>query len=112
MAMRTKPGERPSALMAKWTSFMDSAPPALFCPQCFGGADSRGVSGGDVAGDLGDRDEQDGGADQDGNTVHVHAGEGRGQESGDAEGAEQAEGGADERELRSRSQHEADDVSG
>src|SRR2546428_11175226 len=85
---------------------------ALFRPQGFSGADSRGVSRGEVAGDLGDRDEEDGGGDQDGNTVGLHAGEARHDESGYAEGAEQADGGADERELRAGSEDEAGDVSG
>src|SRR5438445_8290719 len=100
-AISTNPGERRSDLMAKRRSpriavlLSISMSERLFCPQCFSGADSRGVSRGDVAGDLGDGDEQDGGADQDGNTAHLHAGEGRRQESGYAEGAEQAEGAAD-----------------
>src|SRR2546428_6414334 len=85
---------------------------ALFCPQCFSGADSRGVSRGEVAGDLGDRDEEDGGGDQDGNAVGLHAGEARHDESGYAEGAEQTDGGADERELRTGREDEAGDVSG
>src|SRR5438093_7139571 len=85
---------------------------AIFGPQRFGGADSRGVSRGEVAGDLGDRDEEDGWGDQDRNTVGLHAGEARHDESGYAEGAEQTDGGADEREPRTGREDEAGDVSG
>src|SRR5439155_18579520 len=64
------------------------------------------------AGELGYRDEEDGGGDQDGNTVGLHAGEARHDESGYAEGAEQTDGGADEREPRTGREDEAGDVSG
>ena len=89
-----------------------AVPLGSFCPQCFGGVDSRGASRRDVAGDLGDSDQQEGDADQDGNTAGLDAGKGRRHEPGRAEGAEQAEGGADQRELRSGGEHEAGDVSG
>src|SRR5882762_7719927 len=85
---------------------------ALLCPQSFGGADPRGISRGHVAGDLGDRHEEANRADQDGSTARLHAGEGRDQESGYTEGAQEADGGADERKLRSGCEHEAGDVSG
>src|SRR2546422_3330695 len=75
------------------------------------GAYSRGVPRGHVAGDQTDCDEQEGDAAQDENTVGLHAGEERPEQPGDPEGSEQAYGGAEQRELRSSTEHEADDVS-